>query len=398
MVYHLCRRVLRNEQDAEDAFQATFLVLARKAHTLRSQESVGNWLYGVAYRTALKARTAAARRSRHETAAPVRSVAEPLAELTVCEAQTIVDQELARLADKYRAPVVLCCLEGLTRDEAAQQLGWSVSLLKSRLEQGRELLRGRLTRRGVSLAGGLLSVGMLGTSAQAAVPAVLAETTLKAAALVAAGAAPMPFVSTQVVSLMEGVIKAMLWTKVKGALFVLVLAVVGSGAFGVVHLWAGAGPDTPAPNVLHTSAPAPKRETPPEERVKLKPESLERWGQSEVLVTALLVRATGGPVGLSEPPLYTHSLQLQVSNVLRGSLNKGDAITASHSVRQKVAPVFPQGKECLIGLSSSRGAWVVKAVQEVNPEDLAQAQLACALPLGWSMEKGKLLSPWSVLG
>src|SRR5215813_2534383 len=81
MVYNLCRRVLRNEQDAEDAFQATFLVLARKAHTLRSQEAVGNWLYGVAYRTALKARTAAAaRRSRQEAAAPVRDVAEPLAE------------------------------------------------------------------------------------------------------------------------------------------------------------------------------------------------------------------------------------------------------------------------------------------------------------------------------
>src|SRR5215831_8510163 len=95
MVYHLCRRVLRHEQDAEDAFQATFLVLARKAHTLHAPEAVGNWLYGVAYRTALKARTAAARRSRQEAAAPVRGVAEPLAELTVHEAQTIVDQELA---------------------------------------------------------------------------------------------------------------------------------------------------------------------------------------------------------------------------------------------------------------------------------------------------------------
>src|SRR5262249_57606777 len=80
MVYNLCRRILRNEQDAEDAFQATFLVLARKAHTLRSQEAVGNWLYGVAYRTALKARTAAARRCRQEAAAPVRGVPEPIAE------------------------------------------------------------------------------------------------------------------------------------------------------------------------------------------------------------------------------------------------------------------------------------------------------------------------------
>src|SRR5262249_17335606 len=102
MVYPLCRRVLRHEQDAEDAFQATFLVLARKAHTLRSPEAVGNWLYGVAYRTALKARTAAARRARQEAAAPVRRVAEPLAELTVHEAQTLVDQGPAPPAGKGR--------------------------------------------------------------------------------------------------------------------------------------------------------------------------------------------------------------------------------------------------------------------------------------------------------
>src|SRR5215472_13063456 len=160
MVRSLCRRVLRNEQDAEDAFQATFLVLARKAHTLRAPEAVGNWLYGVAYRTALKARTAAARRARQEAAAPVRDVAEPLAELTVHEAQTIVDQELARLPDKYRAPLVLCCLEGLTRDEAAQQLGWSAGLLKSRLEKARELLRNRLVRRGMTLTAGLFAAGL----------------------------------------------------------------------------------------------------------------------------------------------------------------------------------------------------------------------------------------------
>src|SRR6516164_6976669 len=176
MVYNVCRRVLRNEHDAEDAFQATFLVFARKAHTLRSQESVGNWLYGVAYRTALKARTAAARRSRQEAAAPVRRVAEPLAELTVHEAQTIVDQELARLPDKYRAPLVLCCLEGMTRDEAAQQLGWSPRLLKSRLEQARELLRNRLVRRGTTLTAGLFAAGLLGSTAQASLAPALVDT------------------------------------------------------------------------------------------------------------------------------------------------------------------------------------------------------------------------------
>jgi len=245
MVYHLCCRVLRNEHDAEDAFQATFLVFARKAHTLRTLESVGNWLYGVAYRTALKARTAAARRSRQEDAAPLRSVAEPLAELTVHEAQTIVDQELARLPDKYRSPLVLCCLEGMTRDEAAQQLGWSSSLLKSRLEQARELLRNRLVRRGMTLTSGLFSAGLLGTTAQAGLARALVDATVHGAALVAAGGSGGLFVSAQARALSEGVLKAMWLTKLKAfavVCLILVPAVLGvSGA--LISMRAAEKPD-----------------------------------------------------------------------------------------------------------------------------------------------------------
>ena len=245
MVYHLCCRVLRNEHDAEDAFQATFLVFARKAHTLRTLESVGNWLYGVAYRTALKARTAAARRSRQEAAAPLRSVAEPLAELTVHEAQTIVEQELARLPDKYRSPLVLCCLEGMTRDEAAQQLGWSPSLLKSRLEQARELLRNRLVRRGMTLTSGLFSAGLLGTTAQAGLARALVDATVHGAALVAAGGSGGMFVSAQARALSEGVLKAMWLTKLKAfavVCLILVPAVLGvSGA--LISMRAAEKPD-----------------------------------------------------------------------------------------------------------------------------------------------------------
>jgi RNA polymerase sigma factor (sigma-70 family) len=257
MVCSLCRRVLRNEQDAEDAFQAAFLVFARKAHTLRAQGSVGNWLYGVAYRTALKARTAAARRCRREAAAPVRSVAEPLAELTVHEAQTIVDQELARLPDKYRAPLVLCCLEGSTRDEAAQQLGWSISLLKSRLEQARELLRGRLVRRGMTLTAGLFAAGLLGGTAQASLAPALVDATAKAAVLVASGGTAGTVVSAQVRALSEGVLKAMWLTKlmaVAAVCLVLVSAVLGvSGA--LIYGRAADRPDQPAlaPAAVDTS-------------------------------------------------------------------------------------------------------------------------------------------------
>jgi RNA polymerase sigma factor (sigma-70 family) len=403
MVLNLCRRVLRNEQDAEDAFQATFLVFARRATTLRARDAVSSWLYGVGYRTALKARSAAARRRARERTAPVRASADPLAEITVQEAQSIVDLELAELPEKYRAPLVLCCLEGLARDEAARQLGWTLSLFKSRLEQARELLRGRLSRRGLTLPAGMLSLGLLGTAAQAAVPAGLAAATIKAAALVAAGAAAAPAVSTEVDSLAQGVVRAMQWAKVKVALVaVLVLAVAGIGAFGVVHLRAGSSIDVSAPETPGVQALSKRFATPvagPDKRqVQLKPESLQRWGRAEAVFTARLVKVVGGPVAQSEPPVFNHTLYLQVEKVLRGLIKKGDPVTAAHSARQHEQPMFPEGKDCLIAATFSRDRWVAQAVQELKAEDLAQAELACSVPLGWSLEAGLLHSPWATLG
>src|SRR5260370_11266732 len=152
MVLSACQRVLHRTQDAEDACQATFLVLARKAASQRWQESVANWLYGVARRLALKARSAAARRHVIEHGKPPRPPVDPLADITARELQTALDEELIRLPEKYRAPILLCCLEGHARDEAAQQLGWPLPILKSRLEQAREMLGRRLTRRGVTLS------------------------------------------------------------------------------------------------------------------------------------------------------------------------------------------------------------------------------------------------------
>jgi RNA polymerase sigma factor (sigma-70 family) len=404
MVLSLCRRVLRNEEEADDAFQATFLVLARKAHSLRSRDTVSSWLYGVAYRTALKARCSAARRRAREAAAPARVAADPLTELTVAEAQGIVDRELASLPEKYRAPLLLCCLQGLARDEAARQLGWTLGLLKSRLEQARELLRDRLSRRGLALPAALLSVGTLGTTLQAAVPAALAEATVKAAARVAAGAAATPLVSSQVISLAEGVVRAMLWTKVKVALaLALTLAAVGVGISGVMQLRAGASPDAPAPGAFRVLAPAPEPAPPAVpgpagKPLPLEAKALERWGWAEVVFTGRLGKVVPGAVAQSEPPIYYHTLQFQVGKVLRGSLKKGEEIAAGHSIKQRARPVFPEGKECLVALSSSRGRLVVRAVQEVTPAELAQAELACSVPVGWSVDKGRLLSPWAKLG
>jgi RNA polymerase sigma factor (sigma-70 family) len=399
MVYKVCRLVLRNEQDAEDAFQATFLVLARKAHTLRSKESVGNWLYGVACRTALKARTAAARRSRREAAKSIPSVTEPLAELTVDEGQAIVDQELARLPEKFRAPLVLCCLEGLTRDEAARELGWSVSVLKSRLEQARALLRKRLVRRGMSLTAGVFSAGLLGRTGHASLPAALVDTTVKAAVMVATGKVAITVVSAQVITLSEGVLKTMwltrfrVWMAVSVALVPALFGVVGAllclRAAPTSNQLAGSPADR-AQQQQAAKQPAAKQPT-------LQPASLERWGWAEVVFTARLVSVQAGPVARSDPPTYTHKLDFKVGNVLRGSLKKGEQVTAFSSLRQRQEPVFPVGKDCVMAGKYSRGQLTVVAVDEAGAETLAQVELACAVPVGWSMQKGRLVSPWAKL-
>src|ERR1700680_3616296 len=148
-VFSVCRCVLPCEADAEDAFQATFLVLARKAESIRKGQSLGSWLYGVAYKTALKARANAARRRSHEAQAPSRSASSPGGDLSWRGVQAGLHEELNRLPEEYRAALVLCFLECLTLDEAARQLGCGKGALRGRLERARQLLQSRLARRGL---------------------------------------------------------------------------------------------------------------------------------------------------------------------------------------------------------------------------------------------------------
>jgi RNA polymerase sigma factor (sigma-70 family) len=199
LVLSVCRRILKNATDAEDAFQATFLVLLRTGRSIRKPESLASWLHGVARRTALHAKRAAARRRRKEAEVVPRETAgsQDLAE--------VLDEELAGLPEPYRAAILLCDLEGKTRKEAARELGCAEGTVASRLARGRSLLAGRLTRRGVTLAGAVLC---------SAVPAPLVAVTVK----LAAGA-----VSTSVAALTQGVLKIMLLNKLRRVVGVLVL-------------------------------------------------------------------------------------------------------------------------------------------------------------------------------
>src|SRR5262249_31418230 len=185
MVLEVCRGVLGSEADAEDAFQATFLILARKAASIRKGASVGSWLHGVAYRTALQARANSALRQKNEARAPARRIAEA-DELTWREVRQVLHEELTGLAERYRVPLVACYLEGKTQDEAATQLGLAKSTLKERLERARSLLRARLLRRGLGPAAVLAATALPSATALACLSETLVASTIKAACQFAA--------------------------------------------------------------------------------------------------------------------------------------------------------------------------------------------------------------------
>src|SRR5438132_8146916 len=187
MVQRLAQRLASDSHDAEDIFQATFLLLARKAASLSWRESVAGWLYEVAYRTAMNTRANAARRRRHERQAAVMQRAEPISEADRQELRNVLDAELLRLPEKYRTPLVLCYLEGKTNEEAARQLHWPAGTVKGRLARGRDMLRNRLARRGLAPAMTALAALMAENTASATLPAPLVLATVRAAVSFTAG-------------------------------------------------------------------------------------------------------------------------------------------------------------------------------------------------------------------
>jgi RNA polymerase sigma factor (sigma-70 family) len=259
MVWGVCRRLL-NHHDAEDAFQATFLVLVRKAADVPGQ-AVANWLYGVARQTAVRLRATAAKRGRRETQAV--NMPEPtVPEVRDADLQRVVDEELSRLPDHYRGVIVLCDLEGMTRKEAAQQLGIPEGSVASRLARARVMVAKRLTQRGIVFSGGSVAAVLSAGSASASAPPALVASTIRAASLLAAGQAA-GVVSAKVAALTEGVVKAMFVTKIKSVLtVVLVLAALAGGAGLLYQTQAADQPKdsnkvVQAPKPAENEAPAP---------------------------------------------------------------------------------------------------------------------------------------------
>jgi RNA polymerase sigma factor (sigma-70 family) len=246
MVLGVCQRILGNPHDAEDAFQATFLVLVRKAAAIVPRDGLAGWLHGVAWRTAQKARTTRLRwaaRGQHTMTRPALPSGDETAWLDL---QPILDQELAALADIYRLPIVLCDLEGHSRKEAAAKLGWRPGTLSGRLARGRRQLAARLTRRGVALSAVGLTALLVPRALAVPPPAGLLATTLKAATW--AGAADMAGVAAPVMALTREVLHTMLLQKLKTLAVVLVAVLFGVGAvLGLPQVWGGDEPEPRTP-------------------------------------------------------------------------------------------------------------------------------------------------------
>lgn len=301
LVLGVCRRILGNEQDAEDAFQAAFLVLARKAGSVGWHESVGNWLYSVAYHLASRLRLQSARRRKHEREAATMQAGNAGDSVDWQQLGRVLDEELHRLPEKYRMPLLLCYLHGKTRDEAAEQLGWTLGEIKGRLERGRDLLRDRLARRGLTLSAALLPT-VLAEGQLTAAPASLLTSTVQAA-VTGAVAAP-------VAALLKEGVQAMFWAKAKFvAAVLLTVGIIGSGA----SYWTWQATSQP----LATATPAESEGGRTQDHQEIPLEDI--WATNMPGTKAMDSYRSGKPDFLYRAP--EGPLVAEIDNVLRNTAN-----------------------------------------------------------------------------
>jgi RNA polymerase sigma factor (sigma-70 family) len=276
LVWGVCQRLLAHRQDAEDAFQTTFLVLARKAAAIGRRQLLANWLFGVAHRAALNVRGRQSRRAQQEQSRSDLSDVPAPRQIPWDDGRAVLDEELARLPEKYRLPLLLCGLEGMTHAEAGKSLGWPTGTVAGRLSRGRALLRARLRRRGVTAPAAALAAALAPDTASAAVPPLLVATSVRsAAALVTAGPSTAAGVSPAVAALLREVLRNMFLSRLLTTIALIAALTTTLGGAGV--LWqrtpsatpvfapVGVGPErfrlaAVAPSLAPSPAPKPAAE------------------------------------------------------------------------------------------------------------------------------------------
>jgi RNA polymerase sigma factor (sigma-70 family) len=419
-VFRVCRAVLGDVHAAEDAFQATFLTLARRAATLRKRRSLASWLYKVAHRIAVRARRCEASQARLACTALPRPAVDPADEVSWREVRAIFFEEIAALPERYRAPLLLCCLEGKTRDEAAEQLGCVTGALKIRLERGRKLLRDRLARRGLGLSAGLLATQLTAAGAEAAVPTLLSDAAVRAGVGVRAGGKIADLVSARVAELSEQAVRAFAFDSLKSVLPAALIcgALVAGGVSLLLRDGAAeALPDMPA--VAERSADgatiANAAESPPArtdvQGDPLPAEAVSRLGSLRLRhgrhATSVRYAPTGktlvttGPDGVRTWETATgkqiHSLTARMSGMSFSG-----------------APLTPDGKHVLTADDAGIHLWEMATAKQVRSFGNNKYLFGCLSPDGkrvsalasddrqtvevFEVESGKLLASWSPEG
>jgi RNA polymerase sigma factor (sigma-70 family) len=358
LVMGVCRRVLHHHQDAEDAFQATFLVLATKAASIRRRTALASWLYGVARRVAADARRAAARRQARERRTTNMGHAQPDLEAAWQELQAVLAQEVERLPEKYQLPFVLCCLEGRSKAEAAAQLGWKEGTVSSRLAEARRRMQERLARRGLTLAAALSAVAAAAGSASA-LSSALVTTTVSAALGVRAGMAAG--VSAQAAELANGVTKAMFASKVKMATALLLAVGLLAAAVGVQIHRAFADP-----SARETTPPA---EAKPDKVPAAKPDKAESPTDPLPAGAVLRLGATRLRHGRSVSQMVLSPDGTKVAAYGGGQLSLWDTKTGGAVRRVELPKQAEQLQASLVWLADGRG---IVLLQGSDTRDVAR--------------------------
>ncbi len=344
LVFNVCRRILPREQDAEDAFQATFLAFVRKAGSINHRGSVASWLYKVAYRVALKARERTQKAAAREKSGGEMLAVQPADDPAWSDVRPILDDELNRLPERLRRPIVLCYLEGKSNAEAAQELGCRLGTIYSRLSRGRELLRQRLQHRGVTLPAAALTAALAAHSIEAAPAIALIRAAVRAAFAFADSSAAA--VSPRVTTLAEGVLRTMFITKLKIA--AVMVLVIGLAAGGMLTQARTAGQPAEA-----------RAENPPP-----KPAGDEKKPAEAIAVKVVKPKKGGLPLTETRPAEVVAAQQQQIVPLVSGTIKE---------VRVEIGDQVKKG-QTLIVLDAPL---LAKEVEEATASlELAQAQVA----------------------